>query len=54
MYDILGYVMVLGQSPVGLALAAIVALVVFFIYRWATREPKPKQEIGGEEKKKTT
>jgi hypothetical protein len=54
MYDILGYVMVLGQSPVGLALAAIVILVGFFIYRWATREPKPKQEVGSETKEKTT
>ena len=52
MFDILGYVLLLAQSPVGLVFLGIVALVVFFIYRWATR--KPKQEIGGEEKKKPT
>jgi hypothetical protein len=51
MFDILGYVILLAQSPVGLvSLGTIVALVVFFIYRWATR--KPKQEIGGEAKEK--
>jgi hypothetical protein len=53
MFDILGYVLLLAQSPVGLVfLGMIVALVVFFIYRWANREPK--QEIGGEVKEKNT
>jgi hypothetical protein len=52
MFDILGYMLLLAQSPVGLVFLGVVALVVFFIYRWATREPK--QKIGGEAKEKNT